>query len=123
MIREKLSEMGVEQLAQMFLEITVRQHDAEVEGDNAMYNRLYRQMEAVERELKSRSGDQRRVLSLLYQHPKAQVRLMAAIATLAVARDAARQVLQLIGDRNEYPQAADARGVMRALDEGRLVVS
>lgn len=123
MTEEKLAAMNVEQLAQQFLDLTVRQHDAEVASDYQKYNRLFRQMEAVEKELKSRTGDQRRALLPLHNHQRAQVRLMAAIATLAVAPDAARQVLQLISDRDEYPQAADARGIMRELDEGKFVVS
>lgn len=122
MTQDKLPQMTVEQLAQRFLDITVQQHRAEIGDDNAAYNRLYRQMEAVEKELKARTGDQRRALLPLYSHPKAQVRLMAAVATLAIAPAAARQVLQLISDRNEYPQAADARGIMRALDEGSFVI-
>jgi hypothetical protein len=47
--------------------------------------------------------------------------LKAALATLAVAPEAARATLQLISDRQEYPQAADARGMMRAIDEGTYV--
>jgi hypothetical protein len=54
-------------------------------------------------------------------HPNAQVRLKAATATLAVAPEAARQTLQIISDRQEYPQAADARGMMRAVDKGTYV--
>ena len=115
----KLTGMSVEQLAERFLDITMQQHHAEMDDDYAAYNRLYRQMEAVEKELKSRPGDQRRILFPLYNHQKAQVRFMAAVATLAIAPDAARAVLQLIGDRN----AADARGIMRDLDAGRFVVS
>jgi hypothetical protein len=78
-------------------------------------------MEAVEDALKSRNGDQRRALLPLFLHPNAQVRLKAATATLAVAPEAARQTLQIISDRQEYPQAADARGMMRAVDKGTYV--
>ena len=119
----KLTGMSVEQLAERFLDITMQQHHAEMDDNHAAYNRLYRQMEDVNKELKSRAGDQRRVLLPFYNHPRAQVRLMAAVATLAIAPDAAREVLQIISDRDEYPQAADARGIMRALDEGLFVVS
>jgi predicted transcriptional regulator len=37
--------------------------------------------------------------------------------------DAARQALQIISDREEYPQAADARGMIRAVDDGTFVPS
>ena len=119
----KLTGMSVEQLAERFLDITVQQHHAEMDDDNSLYNQVYGRMRAVEDELKSRPGDQRRVLLPLYNHPKAQVRLMAAVATLAIAPEAAREVLQIISDRDEYPQAADARGIMRDLDAGRFIVT
>jgi hypothetical protein len=65
-----------------------------------------------------RTGDQRRALISLYNHRNAQVRLKAAISTLAVAPNAARRVLQLITDRAEFPQAAHAYGMIRALEDG-----
>ena len=66
--------------------------------DNAKFNRLFWQMEAVEGQLKARIGDQRRALLRLYDHPNAQVRLTAAKATLAVAPEAARRLLRTIAD-------------------------
>jgi hypothetical protein len=78
-------------------------------------------MEDVRRELKGRVGDQRRALLPLLKHANAQVRLKAAITTLAVAPRASRQALQLIWDRNEFPQAADAFGMIRSLDKGTYV--
>ena len=50
-------------------------------------------------------------------------RLRSAFATLALEPEAARRTLQTISDRDEYPQAADARGMMRALDDGSYVPS
>lgn len=114
-----LNGLSIEQLLERFTAIALRQHDAIEADDNAKYARLYRQMDAVENELKSRNNDERRVLLCLLDHPSAQVRLMAAISTLAVAPRAARAALRKISDRNEYPQAADARGMLRDLDEGR----
>jgi len=110
--------LTVEQLVQRFTVIALGQHDAIEADDNAKYARLYRQMETVRDELKSRDGDERRALLCLLDHPNAQVRLKAAISTLAVAPRAARDTLQKISDRKEYPQAADARGMLNALDEG-----
>ena len=90
-------------------------------GDNGTFNRLFKQMEAVKEELTSRPGDQRRTLIPLLEHPNAQVRLKSAIATLALVPKEARRVLEVISDRQEYPQAADARGMMMALDEGAYI--
>jgi hypothetical protein len=69
----------------------------------AKFNRLFDQTEAVETELKTRDGDQRRMLLRLYNHRNIQVRLKAAKATLAVAPDAARRKIQEIADSREYP--------------------
>ncbi len=114
----KISNLSVTELVEKFTAIAVAQDEALLMDEIGKYNRLYDQMGAVAKELKSRAGDQRQALLSLYDHHNAQVRLNAAIATLAVAPDAARRVLQRISDWQEYPQAADARGMMRALDDG-----
>lgn len=119
MKRKTLGTISGTELVERFLEIALEQDNAILMDEIARYNRLYGRMEEVKEELKRRPGDLRRALVALYDHPNAQVRLKAAIATLAVAPGSARSVLQEISDRNEYPQAADARGMMRALDEGR----
>ena len=113
-----LKDMSIDQLVARFIEITVGQFNAELHDEYAKYNRLYRQMEAIERELKSRSGDQRKALVPLFEHANPQVRLMAAQSTLALAPEAARQVLQDLWDRKIFPQAADAMGTLRALERG-----
>lgn len=123
MNRAKLANMTVDQLVERFVAIALDQHEAMRHDDNAKYSRLYGQMDAIKQELKIRAGDQRRALLALLDHPNAQVRLKSAITTLALAPEAARQALQVISDRQEYPQAADARGMMRALDEGSFIPS
>lgn len=70
-------------------------------------------------ELKSRPGDQRRELVRLYEFPSVQVRLKAAIHTLAVAPIEARNQLEWIAERHWFPQTADALGILRAMDQGR----
>jgi hypothetical protein len=115
--------MTAEELVERFVTIVLEQDDAMRRDDNATYNRLYREMDGIEKELRARAGDQRRALVGLYEHPNAQVRLMAAMATLALAPEAARRTLQAICDRQEYPQAADARGTIRAIDAGTFIPS
>jgi hypothetical protein len=121
--RNKLESATAEELVEYFVAIAVVQDKAMRQDDHAKYNRLYGEMDAVERELKQRTGDQRRALISLHEHPNAQVRLKAAIATLALAPDAARQALEIISAREEYPQAADARGMIRAVDDGSFIPS
>jgi hypothetical protein len=118
MKRANLHDMTMEQLVDRFAAITFDQHDAVRRNANAKYNRLFRQMRAVEDELKGRAGDQRRALLPLYGHANAQVRLAAAKATLAVAPEDARQMLRQIADSREFPQAGDAGMCLVALDRG-----
>jgi hypothetical protein len=117
----KLQNLTETQLVERFLSIALQEDHALLMDEYGKLRRLYWQLKAVEQELKARVDDQRRMLASLFNHPNAQVRLKAALATLAVAPEAARATLQLISDRQEYPQAADARGMMRAIDEGTYV--
>jgi hypothetical protein len=114
----KLTALKVDQLVQRFADITVKQGRAANHFDNRAYNRLYAQMVEVADELKQRDGDQRRALMALYDHPQAQVRMMAAHMTLAIAYQSAREVLQLIADRQELPQALSAGMSLGNLDRG-----
>jgi hypothetical protein len=118
MIGRTLKDMSVAELAEKFVSIALGQFQAERQDEFAKYNRLYKDMIAVEQELKNRPGDQRRALITLFEHPNPQVRLMAAEATLALAPIAARQTLQDIWDRKQFPQAAHAMGTLRALERG-----
>lgn len=113
-----LSSMTVPELVDRFTSLALQQYKAELYDETAVYNRLYGELVAVREELKARPGDQRQALMSLYSHLNPQVRLKAALYSLAVAPAAARQVLQDISDRNEYPQAADARQTLEALDRG-----
>jgi hypothetical protein len=123
MKRTNLEDMSINQLVERFLAIALDQDRAIFDGNHAKYNRLYGQMDAIKQELKSRPDDQRRALIPLHTHPNAQVRLKSAIATLTLAPEAARRTLQVISDRNEYPQAADASGMLRALEKGTFIPS
>jgi hypothetical protein len=69
-------------------------------------------------ELKARDGDQRRALLKLYDHPNAQVRLKATKATLAVAPEVARRMLETIAESREFPQAGEAGMSIDNLDAG-----
>ncbi len=110
--------MSVQELVENFAAIAVAQDAALLDSDNIKFSRLFRQMEEVSAELKTRSGDQRRALLALYDHPNAQVRLKAADATLAVTPEAARGKLKEIAESHEFPQAGDAGMSLWALDQG-----
>jgi hypothetical protein len=114
----KLEAMTVDQLIERFVKIGLDQDRALLENDVGGFNRLFDQMQAVNQELKSRTGDQRRALLSLYKHPNPQVRLKAAMTTLAIAPQAARDVLEAIKESKIQPQALDAGMSLRNLDQG-----
>lgn len=119
-----LQNSTVEQLVERFTEVALEQDQAIQWNDNKKFTDLYWQMKAVENELKARQGDQRRALIPLYNYSNLQVRLKAAVATLAVAPEAARMVLQMISeDYIEYPQGGDAGMMLSALDDGSFTPS
>jgi hypothetical protein len=123
MKRPRLENLTVDQLVERFTAIALDQDKALRSGKHAKFNLLFDEMERVNEELKSRAGDQRQRLIALHTHPNAQVRLKSAIATLALVPEASRRTLQVISDRNEYPQAAYARDMLSALAEKRYVAS
>ena len=118
MKRLDLRKMSVAQLVEHFAKIALSQDEANLAENTSKYNRLYDQMELVEQELKSRAGDQRNALVPLCDHKNTQVRLKAALAILALAPEKAQQALQLISDRNEYPEAGYARETLRNIQQG-----
>lgn len=120
---KSLSAMSTTELVESFLSITLRQYDAERRYKTGAYNRLYGEMESVKAELKGRAGDERRALLPLLQHPNVQVRLMTAIALLAVEPDRAKATLVEVSDAMELAQAADAAMMLDALEEGEYIPS
>lgn len=84
-------------------------------GQSDKYNRLFQEMKTVAAALQFRAGNQRRALVPLFGHPDPQVRLVAAFAAKDFATDAVLDVCEIIVQKNEYPQAEDARGLFKQL--------
>jgi hypothetical protein len=116
-----LSKMPLDKLVDRFEKSCLEQYDASMNFNNSRYNRAFDSMMAISKELQGRLGDQRRALVKLYEHPNEQVRLKAAIHTLALFPDDAREVLQKLVDDRIFPQSADASGMLRGLNEGTYV--
>ncbi len=115
---DRLRQMSISQLHDRFIEIALAQDEAHLMDEYGKHRRLFRDMEAVEDELRSREGDQRRTLLPLFNHPNEQVRLKAAKATLAIAPVAARAVLETIAGTAIGPQALEAGMSLSNLDRG-----
>ncbi len=88
------------------------------EGKNSYFNRLYDQMDEIDRELRSRGFDARAALSRLFAHPNIQVRLQAAKFSLGVEPAKAYQVIKNISESNLLPQSADAGMTLINLKRG-----
>lgn len=105
-------------IVKTFEDLCIEQYDAIERNEQARVNRLFWRIYALEKELKSRPGDQRRVLMQLFGHPNMQVRLTAARANLAVDYAAARRELEAIVEEQWFPQAGDAGMTLYFLDTG-----
>ena len=112
------SRMTTADLVELFCQIGIAQDAALLGAEYAKFNRLFDQMAAISSELKRRDGDARHALGTLYSHQNMQVRLKAAIHTLAVSPAEARLQLQAIADSKWFPQAGDAGMSLRALADG-----
>ena len=98
--------LSLDQLVEHFESLALEQDEAMLRDQLGKYNKLYWEMESVENELKSRPGDQRLKLLTLFGHANAQVRMKAAEATLAVAPEAARKMLETIATRASFRRRA-----------------
>lgn len=117
-MKNSLASMSDDDLVALFTEIGLQQDRAELEGEIAKLKRLTFKLWGVEEELKSRPGDQRQLLSPLYGHRNAWVRINAIEATLAVNPKEARRQLEILAETHEHPPSARAKGALRGLDDG-----
>ena len=109
----------VQQLVDFFCDIALAQFETRFEDEGVPeYNRLYKELLAIEAELKSRPGDQRHALVPLHKHENSEVKLKAAIATYAVDPGGSWAVFEWLDKWDVPPPAALARGMMRAIREG-----
>jgi hypothetical protein len=113
-----LASLSTDALLRRFEALCIQQYDALDRNEIAAFNRRYDKIQAIEDELQSRPGDQRRVLMQLFGHPNMQVRLTAARANLAVDYAAARRQLEAIVEEQWFPQAGDAGMTLYFLDTG-----
>jgi|SRR5579862_5105339 len=121
MAKDDLGAFSVAQLVDEFIALGIKQYKVVWDGDTKTYNPLFFRMQDIRAELKSRPGDERRALKVLYDHPNIQVRLMAARSTLALAPVEARRIIESIAASNDFPYAGDAGMCLTMLDRGAFV--
>lgn len=113
-----LDTMTSQAVVDEYVAIGMRQDQAIEQFDNRTFNRLVPRQMAIAAELKSRAGDERRLLVPLLEHPNWQVKLNAAHDLLVVAPEIARATLEAIALSKHYPHAGDAGMSLRALEQG-----
>jgi hypothetical protein len=113
-----LAQLTVPDLVQRFLSTTLAQYEAELRSETGKYNRLYRDMSEIERELKNRAGDQRRALLPFLNHANVQVRLMAAGSLLAIVPVRAKKALETVRDSRIVPQSVSAGLLLDGIENG-----
>lgn len=118
MKRVKLQELTIDELVDRFAELGIDQDKAELYGEISKYNKLFKEMTAVDEELRARGRGARLALLRLFNHSNMQVRVQAAINSLGVAPQAARTTLEAIRASKWQPQAMDAGMILRDLDDG-----
>lgn len=118
MTKSRLTTLSIGELVKRFADIGVQQYDALMGDDVKTFNRLYEQMDAVVQELRARTGDQRQALIPLYKHTNPQVRMKAAINSLACNYSEARQVLEDVANSQKFPTAGHAGMILEGLEQG-----
>jgi hypothetical protein len=100
-----LASLSTDALLRRFEALCIQQYDALDRNEIAAFNRRYDKIQAIEDELQSRPGDQRRVLMQLFGHPNMHYA-------------AARRQLEAIVEEQWFPQAGDAGMTLYFLDTG-----
>lgn len=118
MIRMRIQKMTDIELVDEFERLCLAQYVALEREDVPAFSRRYKVIQAITDELKSRTGDRRRLLKKFFGQGNFQVRLTAARATLAIDYEEARRELELIAESKWNPQAGDAGMSLWNLDRG-----
>lgn len=115
---EDLGALSNEEIVKRFEKLCIEQYDAMDREERGRVNRLVWRIHHLVMELKSRPGDQRRLLRRFFGHSNMQVRLSAAHANLAIDYPAARREIQDIANSKWEAQCLDAGMTLINLDNG-----
>jgi hypothetical protein len=109
---------ATDDLAAEFERVCVAMYEHGELSEIAGYRIQYKNMDAVTRELRSRPGDQRRVLLRYLTSRNLHVVNMAAHATLTIDRSRARRAFEAVMATRWLPYSADAEMALEGLDNG-----
>lgn len=109
MIERQVYNWGVDELVTRYVELSILQGRAQdLFQSISKVNRLGDEISEIDDELMRRPGDQRRLLTRLFQHPNDWVRFNAAKSTISVVPAEARRIIQAIADSGMLPQSGHA---------------
>jgi len=91
-----------------------------VDGEVRDTKRSYRELNAIDEELRARGPTARVGLTRLLDHPEIAVRYYAATWSLAVEPGRARAVIEAVRNLGPIRLAGDAGMTLRMLDDGRF---
>ncbi|WP_029004622.1 DUF2019 domain-containing protein [Azorhizobium doebereinerae] len=117
MAKRGIETCSTDELVALFVDLSLEMKRADDWMENGAYNRAHKKLRDVEAEMKARPGDGRHALLPLLEHPNIQVRLNAAVATLALS-PAAVAAMRGIAPLGYCAQAVDATRMLRSLDSG-----
>jgi hypothetical protein len=104
----------LDELVQLFVEVSDRQGEALLDDDTRRYSRLFVRNLAIDNELRAGGPGARLALKRPFTHPNPQVRFEAATAIVALVPDDARAVLRRIQESREQPFALHRHGAFQA---------
>jgi hypothetical protein len=110
-----LQSMSTSELLNRFAANGTAQDRALLYDEIAKFKRLFREMDAINKELLRRGAEAHLELLKLYGHPNMQVRVQAAKLTMASSPAEARVELEAIKNSRHFPQAGDAGMALREL--------
>ncbi|WP_332119352.1 DUF2019 domain-containing protein [Azorhizobium caulinodans] len=113
----KFTNYKTEDLVLYFVDRSMEMKRADDNMDDNAYNTADKKVRDIESELKQRPGDGRHALLPLLAHPNIQVRLNAALATLALSPEA-EAALRGIAPLGSSSQPFTARRMLAALERG-----
>jgi hypothetical protein len=108
-----LKSMSTPELLDRFADNGIKQDSALLYDEGAQYNKLFRDMDAINKELLRRGKQAQLQLLKLYGHRNMQVRLQAAMLTMTTAPAEAKVELEAIKNSRHFPQAGDAGMALR----------
>ena len=128
MTSQRYSEMSDERLAEAFVKLSIDEADAIGLGNVHAVNNLFNQLRAIERALRARGPQARKVLAPLLKYSAApppfsqdraaQVRLNAARELLAVVPEEARSTLEDLAAHGPSDQSGRAGMCLQFLQDG-----